>query len=48
MDKIILEQVYQAISAGVKGWLSRNRPPSLTEATRILENFFGAEKTTSA
>lgn len=43
MDKIVLEQVYQALPTPVKAWLMRTGPSLLTQATAYLENYFLAE-----
>lgn len=47
VNKIVLEQVYPAIPAGVRGWLSHNQLPLLAKAARLLENFFWDKKISS-
>lgn len=46
VDKVVLEQVYQAVPAPVWGWLMYNNPVSLSQATTYLENYFLAENAT--
>lgn len=43
VDKIVLEQVYQAVSGPVRWWLMRNGPTSIDQTAAYLENYFLAE-----
>lgn len=46
IDKVVLEQVFQAIPSPVRAWLMRKGPTSLDQATTHLENYFLAERST--
>lgn len=44
MDKVVLEQVFQAIPTAVRSWLMRNGTTSLAQAAAYLENYFLAKR----
>lgn len=48
MDKIVLEQVFQAILPAVRAWLMRSGPTTLDQTALQLENYFLAEQVSQA
>lgn len=48
VDKVVLEQVFQAVPSPVQTWLMRNGPSSLTHVAMYLENYFLAERAIQA
>lgn len=46
VNKIVLEQVCEALPTGVRAWLMRGDPTFLYQVTTYLENYFLAECTT--